>query len=232
MVVLEREYASAAAAAQALADAVAADLDTALRERPRASLVVSGGRSPIAFFECLRGAALDWSRVVITLADERWVPPEHADSNARLVTEHLLQGTAAAARFVPLWNGAPTPADAIAERSAALAALPRPVDALVLGMGEDGHTASLFPGAAGLAAAIDPQAAALLVAIDPPAAPHPRLSLTLAALLDSRQIHLPVVGTVKRAIYRQALVGGDATRWPIAAVLNQQQVPVHVYLAA
>ncbi|MFZ5491362.1 MAG: 6-phosphogluconolactonase [Pseudomonadota bacterium] len=232
MAVLEREYASAAAAARALADAVAADLDTALGERPRASLVVSGGRSPIAFFECLRSAALDWSRVVITLADERWVPPEHADSNARLVTEHLLQGAAAAARFVPLWNGAPTPADAIAERSAALAALPRPVDALVLGMGEDGHTASLFPGAAGLAAAIDRQAAALLVAIDPPAAPHPRLSLTLAALLDSRQIHLPVVGTVKQAIYRQALVGGDATRWPIAAVLNQQQVPVHVYLAA
>lgn len=232
MAVLEREYASAEAAAQALADAVAADLDAALRERPRASLVVSGGRSPIAFFECLRGAALDWSRVVITLADERWVPATHPDSNARLVAEHLLQGEAAAAQFVPLWNGAPTPADAIAERSAALAALPRPVDALVLGMGEDGHTASLFPGAAGLAAAIDLGGTAQLAAIDPPAAPHPRLSLTLRALLDSRRIHLPVVGTVKQAIYRRALVSGDATRWPIAAVLNQQQVPVRVYLAA
>lgn len=230
MAVHERECASAEAAAQALTEAVAADLDTALRERPRASLVVSGGRSPIAFFERLRGAALDWSRVVITLADERWVPPEHPDSNARLVAGHLLQGAAAAARFVPLWNGAPTPADAIAERSIALAALPQPFDALVLGMGEDGHTASLFPGAPGLPAALDPGADALLAAIDPPAAPHPRLSLTLAALLDSRRIHLPIGGAAKRAVYRRAIAECEPLHLPVAAVLCQTTVPVTVYL--
>jgi 6-phosphogluconolactonase len=231
MAVEERVFASASDAARALADAVAADLATALAERPRASLVVSGGRSPIAFFERLREAALDWSRVVVTLADERWVPPGHPDSNARLVAEHLLQGTAAAALFVPLWNGAKTPTEAIAERTAALAAMPRPFDALVLGMGEDGHTASLFPGAVSLADALDRSGTALLAAIDPPVAPHPRLSLTLTALLDSRRIHLPLGGAAKHAVYLQALASGDSTQWPIAAVLCQPRAPVSVYLA-
>lgn len=230
MAIEERDFASAAEAADALAGVVAADLGSALRQRGRVSLVVSGGRSPIAFFERLREAALDWSRVVVTLADERWVPPTHPDSNARLVTAHLLQGAAAAARFVPLWNGAPTPAAAIAERSAALGELPRPFDALVLGMGEDGHTASLFPGAAGLQAALDPHGKARLVAIDPPAAPHPRLSLTLAALLDSRRIHLPLGGATKHAIYRRAKAECDPLRLPVAAVLCQSRTPVTVYL--
>ena len=231
MAVEERTFASPADAAQALADAVAADLTAALAQRPHASLVVSGGRSPIAFFERLRGAPLDWSRVVVTLADERWVPPDHAESNARLLAEHLLRGTAAAARFVPLWNGAASPGGAIAERTVALTVLPRPIDALVLGMGEDGHTASLFPGAAGLAAALDPRGEALLAAIDPPAAPHPRLTLTLAALLDSRRIHLPIGGAAKQAVYRRALVSGDSARWPVTAVLDQPTVPVRVYLS-
>ena len=230
MAVEERRFASAAEAADALAAAVTDDLDRALAQRERASLVVSGGRSPIGFFERLREAAIDWPRVVVTLADERWVPPSHPDSNARLVAAHLLQGTATAARFVPLWNGAPTPAAAIAERSAALAKLPRPFDALVLGMGEDGHTASLFPGATGLAAALDPHGKALLTAIDPPGAPHPRLSLTLAALLDSRHIHLPLGGAAKHAVYRRAKADCDPLRLPVAAVLCQSHTPVTVYL--
>jgi 6-phosphogluconolactonase len=231
MAVQERQFSSPSEAAAALADAVSASLAAALAARERASLVVSGGRSPIGFFQCLREATIDWSRVVVTLADERWVPPTHPDSNARLVAVHLLQGAAAAARFVPLWNGAPTPAAAIAERTAALAELPRPFDALVLGMGEDGHTASLFPAAAGLAAALDSHGKAQLVAIDPPAAPHPRLSLTLAALLDSRRIHLPLGGAAKHAVYRRAKADCDPLRLPVAAVLCQSGTPVTVYLS-
>jgi 6-phosphogluconolactonase len=231
MAVEEHTFASAAEAARALADAVAADLVAALQARPAASLVVSGGRSPIAFFELLRDAAIDWAQVSITLADERWVPPEHADSNARLVAEHLLQGPAAAARFVPLWNGAPTPADAIVERSRVVGTLPRPFDAVVLGMGEDGHTASLFPGMAGLAAALDPTTDALLAATVPPAAAHARISFTLRALLDSRRIYLPLGGAAKQAVYREASATHDARRWPIAAVLAQAAVPVRVFLS-
>lgn len=230
MAVHEHAFASAAEAARALAAAVAGQLNGALKARPQASLVVSGGRSPIAFFHCLRQMPVEWARVRISLADERWLPPRHPDSNACLVSEHLLQG-AAAAQFVPLWNGAATPSQAVAERQQALRALPRPFDAVVLGMGEDGHTASLFPGAAGLAAALDPAGVDTLVAIDPPGAPYPRLSLTLAALLDSRQLYLPLSGDRKRAIYRQARDECRPLTLPVAAVLCQATVPVAVYLA-
>ncbi len=231
MSVQERRFPSASAAAQALADSVSGALAAALAMRTHASLVVSGGRSPIGFFQCLRDAELAWSRVWITLADERWVPEDHPDSNAALVRQHLLQGAAAAARFVPLWNGAATPVAAIAERTAALAQLPQPFDVVVLGMGEDGHTASLFPGAPGLAAALDPAGTALLAAIDPPAAPHPRLSLTLKALLGCRHIHLPLAGASKRAVYARALAQCDPLQLPISSVLCQSDVPVTVYLA-
>ncbi len=231
MSVQERRFPSASAAAQALADSVSGALAAALAMRTHASLVVSGGRSPIGFFQCLRDAELAWSRVWITLADERWVPEDHPDSNAALVRRHLLQGAAAAARFVPLWNGAATPVAAIAERTAALAQLPQPFDVVVLGMGEDGHTASLFPGAPGLAAALDPAGTALLAAIDPPAAPHPRLSLTLKALLGCRHIHLPLAGASKRAVYARALAQCDPLQLPISSVLCQSDVPVTVYLA-
>lgn len=230
MAVQERQFSSPSEATATLTDAVSASLAAALAARERASLVVSGGRSPIGFFHCLRDADLDWSRVWITLADERWVPDEHPDSNAALVRQHLLQGPAAAAHFVPLWNGAAAPAAAIAERTAALAQLPQPFDIVVLGMGEDGHTASLFPGAPGLAAALDPAGAALLAAIDPPAAPHPRLSLTLRALLGCRHIHLPLAGASKRAVYARALAQRDPLQLPISAVLCQSDVPVTVYL--
>lgn len=230
MAVQERQFSLPSEATATLADAVSASLAAALAARERASLVVSGGRSPIGFFQCLRDAELDWSRVWITLADERWVPDEHPDSNAALVRQHLLQGPAAAAHFVPLWNGAAAPAAAIAERTAALAQLPQPFDIVVLGMGEDGHTASLFPGAPGLAAALDPAGAALLAAIDPPAAPHPRLSLTLRALLGCRHIHLPLAGASKRAVYARALAQRDPLQLPISAVLCQSDVPVTVYL--
>lgn len=231
MAVREHAFASAQEAALALATAVAAQLDTALKARPWASLVVSGGRSPIGFFHALRGMPLDWARVRVSLADERWLPPQHPDSNAYLVAEHLLQGAAAAAQFVPLWNGAETPAQAAAERQQALTTLPRPFDAVVLGMGEDGHTASLFPGAVGVEAALDPAGTDTLVAIDPPDAPYPRLSLTLAALLDSRQLYLPLSGDRKQAVYRQALGECRPLALPVAAVLCQPTVPVAVYLA-
>lgn len=231
MSVQERRFPSPSEAAQALADSVSGALAAALAMRTHASLVVSGGRSPIGFFQCLRDAELAWSRVWITLADERWVPEDHPDSNAALVRRHLLQGAAAAARFVPLWNGAATPVAAIAERTAALAQLPQPFDVVVLGMGEDGHTASLFPGAPGLAAALDPAGTALLAAIDPPAAPHPRLSLTLKALLGCRHIHLPLAGASKRAVYARALAQCDPLQLPISSVLCQSGVPVTVYLA-
>jgi len=156
----------------ALAGQVADLLRAGIRERGRASLVVSGGSTPIPVFAALSELTLAWEQVTITLADERWLDPASADSNEHLVRQHLLQNQAAAARFVGLKNGAATAAQGEKECGARLALLPRPFDVLILGMGNDGHTASLFPEAARLKSALSLDSGQLCMAITPPAAPQ------------------------------------------------------------
>ncbi len=231
MAVLEQRHADAVASAAALAAAVAGQLRAGLAARGTASLVVSGGRSPVPFFAALRIMTLDWSRVWITLADERWVAADAPDSNERLLREHLLRDAAAAARFVPLKSAFASVEAGLAASSAALAAIPRPYDVIVLGMGEDGHTASLFPGTSGLPAALAMDDPTLLAAITPLSAPHPRISLRLPALLAARAIHLPITGPAKLAVYRQALATTEPARLPIAFVLQQTTVPVCIWLS-
>ena len=228
--VVERRFGDAAASAEALAQDIAAALREGLRNRARASLVLSGGRSPLPFLHALARQPLEWLHVYLTLVDERWVDAGSPDSNELLLRQHLLSGPAADAHFVPLKTADPTPEQAVPERSRALADLPRPFDAVVLGMGEDGHTASLFPGAAATAAALDPQGQAVLTAVQPLTAPHPRLSFTLAGLLDARGIYLQIQGDAKRRVYEQARSDAAASSLPIAAVLRQTRVPVYVYL--
>lgn len=227
----EHRFTSNEAATEALADAIIARLQAAIAERGVASLIVSGGKSPVPLFARLRVAALDWSKVWISLADERWVAPSSPDSNERLLREHLLRDAAAAARFVALKSPFATVEDGLAASAAALTAIPRPFDVVVLGMGEDGHTASLFPGADGLAAALALDNPASLVAIQPLTAPHPRISLSLAALLDARCLLLPLSGASKHRVYRRARETPDSARWPISAVLTQSRTPVQVWLA-
>ena len=220
-----------AALATRLAGDIEARLRVALAARASASLVVSGGKSPIAFFQCLARADLDWQRVWITLADERWVDPASPDSNERTVREHLMQGPAEHASFVSLKTPAASPEAALGDRAAVLAAMPRPFDVMVLGMGEDGHTASLFPGAGNLAEALDLAAPPAPVAITPPVAAHRRISFNLAAVLDARFIALPIQGASKRAVFERAAQGASPHELPIAAVLNHAPVPVDVYWA-
>ncbi len=227
---VEHHFDDPAASAAALARDVAEALNTGLRTRGQASLVLSGGKSPVPFFQALAQLPLLWSEVQLTLVDERWVDPASSGSNERLMRETLLHGPAAAVRLIPLKTAAATAADALAERSAALAAMPHPFDAVVLGMGEDGHTASLFPGDASSAAALKLDAQAVLAATTSPVAPFPRISLTLAALLDTRCIYLQIQGAAKLAVYARALSGDGGGALPIAAVLRQRRVPVHVYL--
>ena len=226
----ERTFATAEAAAEALAGAVADALRGAGEARGRAALAVSGGKSPVVFFAALNRQPIDWTRVSITLVDERWVDAATADSNEHLLRSTLLAGPAGAARFVPLKTAAANPSAAVAERTAALAQLPHPLDVVVLGMGDDGHTASLFPGRPGLEAALDPAGEARLAEIVPASAPHPRLGMTLRAILDSRLVCLQIQGPAKRRVYERARAGVSPLEMPIAAVLSQAAVPVAVYL--
>ena len=213
-------YPTAAALAQAAAHGVEAALAQGLRTRGRASLVATGGRSPGAVYDALQAAKVDWARVIVTLSDERCVAADAPEANARLVRERLFRGEPAKAHFIPLW---PEPDEA------ALRAL-APFDAVLLGMGEDGHVASLIPGDPELAAGLDPDGEALTRAV--PAGlgspPLPRITLTLAALLQARAIFLLIAGDAKREVIARAQAGADL---PVRALLAQDRVPVRVLWA-
>jgi len=211
--------------AEGLARDVAERLRAAIAANGTATLVVSGGRSPVAFFEVLAKQALDWSKVLITLADERWVPVEHADSNAGLLKRHLLVGKVAKARFLSLYHPAANLEAAALEADQALAELPG-IDVLVLGMGDDGHTASLFPGSPNLAEGLDRQGTRRCLPMLAPSVPHQRLSMTRALLARARFTALSLQGAGKLATLRAALATGDAQHMPIYAFV---QDPLDIY---
>lgn len=224
------EFENPLQAAQALAHDLVQHLTAALDARGAATLAVSGGRSPGLLFDELSRSRLDWPCVTLSLVDERWVDPSAGDSNERFVRERLLMRHAAIANFVPLKTRADHPAEAAAERSRALQPLLAGADAVVLGMGEDGHIASLFPRAAGLAAALDPAAAPSLVAIEPPAAPHPRLGMNLASLLAARHVTLLVQGASKAALLTpEACAARREAPLPIDHLLQHLGRPLRMY---
>ena len=217
---------TAEAQSEALARAVAADLAVAIERDGQAVLAVSGGRSPVPFLERLARSELDWSRVAVTLVDERVLPDDHADSNARLVREHLLQDRAAAARFIAL---ATQPDNAELSAEEANAAYRQPTVA-VLGMGDDGHTASLFPNADTLAAGLDMAGTQPILCVTPPVAPHRRLSMTRPALLKCGKLYLSIQGETKRAVFDRARVAEDVAL-PVSCFLQQKETPLDVYWA-
>lgn len=220
-----------------LAQDIAQRLAAAIQARGFAVLSVSGGKSPVALFEALRVTDIDWSRVRITLVDERCVPRSHPDSNALLVQTHLQQDLAAKAQLVFMVASASEPLDtpAAQAKAAGIALLAAsPADVLVLGMGADGHTASLFPEAPNLAEAMDLRNTQTCVAIElahPPAnAPYARISQTLAQILSARHIVLPLTGADKLNTLQQAWKQATPAL-PISFVLQQTQTPVALWLA-
>jgi len=227
----DHRFPDGTALAHALAGEIKVDLEEAIQVRGSASLVVSGGRTPTRLFQQLRTEKLAWSAVWITLADERWVDTGSADSNERLARDRLCQDRAAAAHFVGLKNPAVTPEAGADWAWRALSRVPHPYDVVLLGMGEDGHMASLFPGSLALARALDATAMPGCIAVNALTAPHARLSLNLAALLDSRRIILHIEGQAKWQVYQKARMAGSTAELPVRAILHQQEVPVDVYWA-
>jgi 6-phosphogluconolactonase len=227
----DHAFADDAAVATALAAAVAARLDGAITTRGAAVLAVSGGTTPLRFFAELSRCALDWSAVTVTLCDERWVPPTHPRSNAKLVNGNLLQGPASAARFVPLYDAcADTPEGGCEAVQRRMAALAQPFDVAVLGMGEDGHTASLFPDGDRIFDALDPHTAALVLPMRAPAAGEPRITLTLPPLAAARHAFLQIEGARKLEVFSQ-IVDGSANYAgnPLRAVMLNRREPLAVY---
>jgi 6-phosphogluconolactonase len=215
MIAKERLFESRGSLSSALATDVANALQHHVRTKGSACLAVSGGTTPKLFFETLSRFDIPWSKITVTLADDRQVPETSPRSNAKLVRENLLQNSAAGAAFIPLFENpeaknAPT------------------LDVVVLGMGGDGHTASLFPGGDHLGEAINPKTKKRLMKISAPAAGEPRLTFTLPALLDASLLCLHIEGQEKRDVLNKALAEGPVEAMPIRAVLRSKK-PLTLY---
>lgn len=204
-----------------LANRIAGQLADFLRREGRATLSVPGGTTPGPVFDILSGVDLDWAHVAVVLNDERWVPEDSPRSNTRLLRERLLRGRAAAARLVPLYAPAETPEAVLGGLAEGVRAV-LPISVLLLGMGGDMHTASLFPGADRLAEALAPDAP-VLVPMRAEAAGEPRITLSAPVLAGAINIHILIAGSEKRAALERALSLPPETA-PVRAVLDHATV--------
>ena len=219
----------------ALAGAMGEGLSQALAAAPAAGLIAAGGTTAPPVLERLAAMELDWTRVRVTVSDERWVNAQHEASNERMVRDKLLRGPAARATFIPIYLEHATPEAAEIFCHERLAAMPWRNTLCMLGMGSDDHAASLFPGSAALTDALNVNFGRFCKAVYPQASPiagpHPRMSLTLTALLQARHIYLVITGAEKRATFDRALAGDDEREMPVRAILQQARAPVSVYWA-
>ena len=226
---MENFFDSREAAAIAAAERIARALERRLDAQGEASVVVSGGTSPAGVFAHLAGISLAWPDVRVILSDERWVPPDHEDSNEKLVRETLLRGEAQGANLLPVYE----PGVTIEERCSALndeiRQAPFPFACALLGMGDDGHFASLFPDAGNLDEGLDVDSKELCIPVHTAASPHPRVSLTLSALSRGDEILLLMFGDSKREVYEATKQAANG--FPVSHLLRQKRAPVFVYWA-
>jgi 6-phosphogluconolactonase len=222
----QHAFSNSDALARQLANDVTAALGRRLATDGAAGLVVSGGRTPAKFLRELGSRELDWSSVFVALADERCVAADDPASNLRFVREAFAGAPASAATLAAV---DPTGVAAASRWSEALGKVPRPFAAVILGLGDDGHFASLFPGMPGLATALDTSNTTSVVAGFAPVEPKARLSLTLPTLLDTDLLVLHVTGASKLATLQRAACGGSALEMPVRALLAQRRVPLEIY---
>ncbi len=209
---------------EALAEHISQSLRQAVEARGHAAIALSGGRTPLPLFQRLSETDLPWPSVSITLADDRWLPTDQADSNAGLIQRHLLQHKAQQARFISLWQPGKTALEAESDCAERLAGLPELLDLVVLGMGNDGHTASLFPCAKELEHALETEQPC--AAVMPTSAPHARMTLSARRLLASRERILHLKGADKLETLQHALLDDDIRIMPIRLFLRQ---PLTIY---
>lgn len=217
------------AASQAAAAYIAGELRTRLNAADHASLIVSGGSSPSLCFQALSQIPLDWKNVVVIPSDERWVDAEHEDSNERMIRRTLLRHHAANATLIPMFRTQTDIASACRAVENDLNAHSTDFTCALLGMGEDGHFASLFPDAEQLQQGLNLSNTAMCLPVNTPSSPHPRMSLTLSALVSSQRILLLGFGDKKRAVLEA--VKKAPSNYPIAALLHATSSPVDVFWA-
>ena len=225
------EFKDGAALAEALAGRVSAALSDAITARGKATIAVSGGSTPKAFFKSLSTRDIDWAKVTVTLVDERFVPADNPRSNHLLVAENLLQDKAKAAGFLPLYREAGSAEEAAKIVSADAASLGAPFDVVILGMGTDGHTASFFPGGSNLAEAISAATPRGVMTMEAEGAGETRLTFTFASLQDARFLVLHIEGQGKKDVLAAAESDGPEAGMPIRAILRRAATPVDIYWA-
>ena len=224
MNVIEQKFTTLEDAASALAVDIAENLNDGISARGHSLLAVSGGNTPKMVFNYLRKRKVDWNKVTITLTDERWVPNDHPESNEQLVRSHLLNYLSDDIPFVPLYGGQAMLRDDVKSCESRLEKLSLPFDAVYLGMGPDGHFASLFPEDEALDILNS-----LCVAVEGTNSRLARISLTASAILNARKIYLLFSGEDKLSIYHKAKTLGSYNEIPLRIILSQNKIPVMVY---
>ena len=195
-------------------------LTEAIRKRGRASMAVSGGGTPTPLFKEFSLLSIDWAKVDLTLVDDRWVDAKNSDSNELLVRTHLIKNKAAKVNFIPLKNDSKTAKEGQKISEEMLKNITLPFDVVVLGMGSDGHTASLFPCSEELPNAMDLNNSNYLISTSPKTAPYQRLSLTARVIIDAKNVFLHLNGSDKLHTLESAMKCKDSSRMPIYAFLE------------
>lgn len=214
----------------AFAEEIAQKLQEGINQNGMASLLVSGGNTPKALFAALKYKDIEWHKVVIALVDDRWVSLGDPASNEAMVRSTLLQDNARNAKFIGMKTAQEDAFDAVAAVTTNLSAIPTPFDVVILGMGEDGHTASIFPCCEQLEEGLTTDKP--ILATQPTTAPHQRMTFSKTALLNSKQLYLHLVGESKEAVLNKLTKLNDERQAPILAFLNQDDVPMTVMLSA
>lgn len=224
MPLLEKKFVNTEQLNKSFAKQICKILTKAIKDNGSASLIVSGGRTPLPLFKILSQQAIDWANVTVALADERWVSNDHADSNEKLVRENLLVGAAASAQFFAMKTEANDAVDAVEILTESSQQPSLPFDVLILGMGEDAHTASLFPCCDQIEQGLDLTSGDTFIATTPKTAPHQRMSYTLPAIIAAKNIFLHLTGDKKREVLLAALATKNESEKPIKAVVDRAPV--------